>query len=82
MLSKLNHCTWHARILPVHLTAAPAVLAMAATRRLEPRLWASWDGSPVTSLLRHDHNEFNAATRKQVPVQTRNGVSHGVHHAE
>ena len=82
MLPKLDRYTWHARILPVYLTAAPAVLAISATLRLERRPWASWGGYPATRLLRHDHNEFNATTRKQILVQTRNGVFHGVHHAE
>ena len=35
-------------------------------KRLEPGLWRSWGGRPTTRFLRHDNDEFNAATRKRV----------------
>ena len=35
-------------------------------KRLEPGLWRSWGGPPTTRFLRHDNDEFNAATRKRV----------------
>ena len=40
-------------------------------KRLEPRLWDSWVGPPTTRFLRHDNEEFNAATRAQVHIQLR-----------
>ncbi|MXX73901.1 MAG: hypothetical protein F4Y77_00670 [Holophagales bacterium] len=40
-------------------------------KRLEPSLWDSWDGPPTTRFLRHDNDEFNAATRKRIHTQLR-----------
>lgn len=40
-------------------------------KRLEPALWESWGGPPTTRFLRHDNDEFNAATRQRVHERLR-----------